>query len=78
MGDQRRPRAHAGGRSRRLTAGVAASDNEHVEAGVHLKILQDAGLVANAGLSVKNTSLRYFPGDVSRETSRIEHPMCGR
>ena len=53
MGDQRRARAHAGGGSRRLTAGVAASDNDHVEAGVHPKILQDAGLVANAGLTVK-------------------------
>ena len=53
MGDQGRARAHAGGCSRRLTAGVAASDNDHVEAGVHPKILQDAGLVANAGLTVK-------------------------
>ena len=60
MGDQRRARAHAGGRSRRLTAGVAAADNDHVEAGVHPKILQDAGLVANAGLTVKTR-----PGAVS-------------
>ena len=37
MGNQRRPRAHTGGRSRRLTAGVAATDNDHIEAGVHLK-----------------------------------------
>ena len=44
MGDQRRPRAHAGGRGRRLTAGVAATDNDHVEAGVHQKILQELAL----------------------------------
>jgi hypothetical protein len=60
MGDQRRAGAHAGGRSRRLTSGVAATDNNYVEAGVHLKTLQDAGLVANAGLTVKNAALRYF------------------
>jgi hypothetical protein len=58
MGDQHRTRAHAGSRSRRLTAGVAATDNDHVEAGVHQKILQDAGLVANAGLTVKKATWR--------------------
>jgi hypothetical protein len=60
MGDQRRPRAYAGGCGRRFTAGVAATDNNHVEAGVHLKILQGAGLVANARLTVKNMALRNF------------------
>ena len=44
MGDQRRLRAHASGRGRRLTAGVAATDNDHVEAGVHQKILQELAL----------------------------------
>ena len=44
MSDQRRLRAHAGGGGRRLTAGVAASDNNHVEAGVHQKILQELAL----------------------------------
>jgi hypothetical protein len=29
--------------------------------GVHLKTLQDAGLVANAGLTVKNMALRWGP-----------------
>ena len=60
MGDQRRARAHARGGGRRLTAGMAAADNDHVEAGVHPKVLQAAGLVANAGLTVKNSDLRCF------------------
>src|SRR5208282_4583193 len=33
--DQRRPRAHARGRGRRLTAGMAAPNDNHIEAGVH-------------------------------------------
>jgi hypothetical protein len=44
MGDQRRRRAHAGGRGRRLTTGVAATDNNHVEAGVHQKFPQELAL----------------------------------
>jgi hypothetical protein len=39
---------------------MAATDNDHIEAGVHLKILQDVGLVANAGLTVKNAVRRSF------------------
>ena len=35
LGDQRRARAHARGRSRRLAAGMAATDDDHIEAGVH-------------------------------------------
>ena len=35
MGDQRRPRAHARGRSRRLTAGMAAADHDDIEARIH-------------------------------------------
>ena len=35
MGDQRRPRAHARGRSRRLTAGMAAADHDDIETRVH-------------------------------------------
>ena len=35
MGDQRRARAHARGCGRRLAAGMAAADDDHVEAGIH-------------------------------------------
>src|SRR5580700_2996714 len=74
VGNQRRARAHAGGRGRRLTAGVAATDNDHVEAGVHLKILQDAGLVANAGLTVKTAIKRSFLAMFHVKHVPPEHP----
>ena len=35
MGDQRRARAHARGRGRGLAAGMAAADDDHIEAGIH-------------------------------------------
>ena len=35
MGDQRRRRAHARSRSRRLTAGMAAADHDDIEARIH-------------------------------------------
>ena len=35
LGDQRRARAHARGRGRGLTAGMAAANDNHIEAGVH-------------------------------------------
>ena len=44
MRDQRRSRAHARGRGRRLTAGVAATDNDHIEAGVHRKFSKTLAL----------------------------------
>ena len=35
LGDQRRARAHARGRGRSLAAGMAAPNDNHIEAGVH-------------------------------------------
>ena len=55
--DQRRARAHAGGRSRSLAAGMAAADNDHVEgrfAHRGLRLRRGTAKLVKATRNVKN------------------------
>ena len=63
VGDQRRARAHPRGGGRGLAAGMAATDDNHIEAGVHRIFLQQGFVLAKAESAVK--------------TDRYEHRVCG-
>src|SRR5450631_4162499 len=54
MGHQCRLRAHAGGRSRGLTAGMAAANHDNVESSLHFRL--GCELVAEAGAGVKKSA----------------------
>ena len=65
MGDQRRARAHARGGGRRLTAGMAAADDNHIETGVHRKF-SEAGPFSQRRIGGQNDAISA--ARVSRET----------
>ena len=65
LGDQRRARAHARGRSRGLAAGMAAADDNHIEAAVH-RNLQEPGRSSQAQ-NIRSKAPRV--ASVSRETA---------
>ena len=73
MGDQRRPRAHARRRSRRLTAGMAAADHDDIESGIHRMKFLVAALVGE-----RRGCVKALPRDVSRETYDDPSPASGR
>ena len=53
VGDERRARAHARGGGRGLAAGMAATDDDHIEASVHRIFLQQGSVLAKAESAVK-------------------------
>ena len=61
--DQRRSRAHARGRGRGLAAGMAATNDNHIEAGVHSQFSGSRRLLAKARGKITRNRRR-----VSRET----------
>ena len=69
LGDQRRTRAHARGRGRGLTAGMAAANDNHIEAGVHPRSSGSRRLLANANAAKITRNRRR----VSRETYDSAH-----
>ena len=79
MGDQRRARAHARRRGRRLDAGVAAADDDHIEHRAHAISIPEHRIGVHATslgmLAVPEPVVRRLQGPAHQQSRAQIHSM---